>query len=73
MKKRVKKTKDSFRKELDLYAQSGIPLWLEGRPSKPGEIVKAHKLAEESSYMRDYVTDENGKLIRLEFGKVTER
>ena len=73
MKKRDKKMENDFRKELDFYVHEGIPLWLEGKPSKPGKIVKACRIAEDSSYMRDYVTDEQGKLIRLEFDKVTEK
>lgn len=72
MKKKSKKGKDDFRRELDSYAKQGIPLWLDGSPSMPGEIVKAHKIAENATYMRDYVEDQEGNLERLEFGKVKE-
>ena len=72
MKKKSKKGKDDFRRELDSYAKQGIPLWLDGSPSTPGEIVKAHKIAESATYMRDYVEDQEGNLERLEFGKVKE-
>lgn len=47
-------------------------MWLDGSPSTPGEIVKAHKIAENATYMRDYVEDQEGNLERLEFGKVKE-
>lgn len=51
--KKNKKQKDDFRKELDAYQAQGIPLWLDGEPSSPKEIWKAHKIAEDISYMRD--------------------
>ena len=47
-----------------------IPLWLDGEPSSPKEIWKAHKIAEDISYMRDYVPDSYGRLLRLEFDAV---
>lgn len=50
-----KKQKDDFRKELDAYQAQGIPLWADGRAGSPKEIWKAHKIAEDISYMRDYV------------------
>lgn len=71
--KKEKKAERDFRKELDSYVREGIPLWLNGLPSSPKKIVKAHRLADESTYMRDYVRDENGRLTRLEFGEVKEK
>ncbi|MBS6195879.1 MAG: hypothetical protein KH828_09900 [Clostridiales bacterium] len=73
MKKKSKKQKDEFRRELDAYAREGLPLWLNGLPSSPKEIEKAHKIAEDVTYMRDYVRDGEGKLTRLEFGQVKEQ
>ena len=71
-KKKSKKKTDPFRKELDFYASEGIPLWLNGMPSTPKEIEKAHRVAENVSYMRDYVRDSNGRLTRLEFDPVKD-
>ena len=68
--KNEKKQKDDFRKELDAYQAQGSPLWLDGEPSSPKEIWKAHKIAEDVSYMRDYVPDPEGRLLRLEFDAV---
>lgn len=68
--KKNKKQKDDFRKELDAYQAQGISLWLYGEPSSPKEIWKAHKIAEDISYMRDYVPDSYGRLLRLEFDAV---
>lgn len=70
MKKKSKKQKDYFRRELDFYVNEGIPLWLNGTPSTPKEIERAHRIAEDISYMRDYVRDSNGRLTRLEFDPV---
>lgn len=39
----------------------------------PKEIEKAHRIAEDVTYMRDYVRDSDGKLTRLEFGQVKEK
>ena len=72
MKKKSKKQMDHFRKELDFYASEGIPLWLNGLPSTPKEIEKAHKVAEDVTYMRDYVRDSSGRLTRLEFDSVKD-
>ena len=72
MKKKSKKQMDRVRKELDFYASEGIPLWLNGMPSTPKEIEKAHKVAEDVTYMRDYVRDSSGRLTRLEFDSVKD-
>ena len=56
----------------NFYASEGIPLWLNGMPSTPKEIEKAHKVAEDVTYMRDYVRDSSGRLTRLEFDSVKD-
>ena len=73
MVKREKEQKRRFRKELNAYAQIGVTLWLDGSPSTPREIEKAHRAAEQHTYMRDYVADSQGRLIRLEFETVKEK
>lgn len=72
MKREKKEQRDSFRRELDEYAQSGISLWLNGHPSTPERICRAHQVAEDISYMRDYVRDDSGMITRLEFDSVRE-
>mgnify|MGYP003235043954 FL=1 len=54
-------------RELETYQTEGIPLWLNGKPSTPEEIVRACMIEEEGTYMRDYVQNERGKVERLEF------
>lgn len=72
MKRNKKEQRDSFRRELDEYAEKGVSLWLNGRPSTPERICRAHRVAEDVSYMRDYVRDDFGKLTRLEFDAVRD-
>lgn len=71
MKKKEKKQKDHFRRELESYEKEGIMLWLNGNKSSAKEIQKAHKIAEENSYMRDYVRDDQGNLMGIGFDKIT--
>ena len=59
--------KKPLQKELKLYQEQGISLYLEGRPSTPKHIVKACMLAEEGGYMRDYTADEQGRIARVDF------
>ena len=49
-------------RELETYQTEGIPLWLNGKPSTPEEIVHACMIEEEGTYMRDYVQNERGKI-----------
>lgn len=72
MKKKYKDQKGVLRKELDSYAAEGIDLWLDGSPNTPKKIEKAIRIAEEGTYMRDYVLDEDGRLVRVAFDAVRE-
>ena len=48
-------------------------LLLNGRQSTPYEITHACMVAEEGGgYMRDYIGDDNGKLIQISFDKIRE-
>lgn len=71
MKKKNKKETDMLRLELEGYREQGVSLWLDGRPSTPKSITKACKIAEEGTYMRDYVRGENGEVERIQFDYVT--
>lgn len=72
MRKKCKNQKDVLRKELDSYVTAGIDLWLDGRPNTPKKIEKALRVAEEGTYMRDYVLDADGRLVRVAFDAVKE-
>lgn len=57
--------------ELQEYKKMGVTIWLEEFQSTPDEIVKACMVSEESDYMRDYISNENGKIVELHFNRVT--
>jgi len=60
-------------RELLIYQSRRIMLLLNGRQSTPYEITHACMVAEEGGgYMRDYIGDDNGKLIQISFDKIRE-
>lgn len=58
--------------ELEEYESKGICMKLEDSPASPMQIVSAHMVREERSYMRDYVWDEKGKVQELTFNSILE-
>ena len=58
--------------ELETYQSGGISLLLEGRESSPAFIVNACMVAENGTYMRDYIQDECGKIDTINFNFVSE-
>ena len=59
--------------ELRQYEKCGLALYLNGTPSTPKNIAKAHKIAETGSYMRDYIKNEEGEVTKLSFDLIKER
>ncbi len=57
-------------RELLAYQNRSICLYLNGRQSTPYEITHACMAAEEGGYMRDYVSDDAGRLIQISFDRV---
>ena len=58
--------------ELQVYFSSGIHLLLEGRESCPERIATACAVAENGTYMRDYMQDETGRVNKINFNFVSE-
>lgn len=58
-------------KELKAYSSQSVRLVLEGQKSTPDEIAKACMVLEEGCYMREYIGDDDGKIVELWFDKVT--
>lgn len=56
--------------ELTRYERSGIRMQINGFPASPLQIVSAHMVRENHTYMRDYIMDEKGILQELDFYKV---
>lgn len=63
---------NALRTELEIYKEQGVELWLDGLPSTPKSIIKAHRIAEEGTYMRDYVQNENGEVSGIHFNLVQD-
>ncbi len=59
-------------KELKAYSSRSVRLILEGKQSTPDEIAQAYMILEDGCYMRDYIGDDNGKIVELWFEKVLE-
>lgn len=60
----------TVKEELESAKDRGIELSLKGRTSSPHEIAKACAFEEESSYMRDYISDKTKKCTMLNFDLV---
>lgn len=66
-----KKSIEPLKKELKAYRKNGIVLFMDGSPGTPKSIAKACMAAEGGGYMRDYTEDENGKIARVDFNRIT--
>lgn len=56
--------------ELEKYEHLGLSISLNDSPASPLQIVNAHLVREESSYMRDYVWDDEGHLTGVTFHNI---
>ena len=65
--KRKKKSQKPLKKELKLYQEQGIPLYLNGELSSPKSI------AEGGGYMRDYTEDEKGRIAQVSFDFIQDK
>ena len=57
--------------ELEQYENKGIYVSMDGSPASPMQIVAAHMVKEEGSYMRDYILNTDGYIESLAFVNVT--
>lgn len=57
--------------ELDILNRKGVRITLEGLEVSPSRVMDEFVISEESDYMRDYILDENGKIIELGFYKIS--
>lgn len=58
--------------ELEEYENSGVRMRLNNYLASPMQIVTAHMVREDFSYMRDYVWDERGHVRELTFYNILE-
>lgn len=64
--------KQALRRELEEYRSNGWMICLNGRPSSPEKVVTAC-LRERCSYMRDFVSDEEEQVKKIDFIRIQER
>ena len=59
--------------ELTEFERKGVYISLNGLPASPMQIVQAHIMREDVSYMRDYEMNEKGDIKGLGFHKIKTR
>lgn len=60
-----------LKEKLERVQQSGVYLFLEGKPATPADIAKTC-VCEDMIYMADYVLDDQGILKELRYDRVTD-
>lgn len=53
--------------ELEVLEEKGIKIGIEGRCASPQQIVTAHMIQENGTYMRDYIMNEEGNIDEVDF------
>ncbi|MBQ1310816.1 MAG: hypothetical protein IIY55_03120 [Blautia sp.] len=71
--KKGKNLRKPLQRELEIYRENGISLFLDGVPSTPKSIARACAVAEDGVYMRDYTSDSRGRIARVDFDFIRER
>ena len=67
---KMKQVYQALYAELEKYENAGVRMRLDNSPASPMQIVSAHMIKEETSYMRDYVLDDKGCVRELAFHQV---
>lgn len=60
---------DSFKKRLEQWERAGIRLYLDGRLSSP-ESIECTCVCEDTPYMPDYVTDNEGRITEIRYDRI---
>lgn len=56
--------------ELQQLEDKGMSLNIDGNPASSVDVVHAHMVRENSTYMRDYIPNDDGVYTQLGFNKV---
>ncbi len=56
--------------ELKDLSKQGVRLTLGGKECSPERIARTCIMSENCNYMRDYVTDGDGRVVRVDFNKI---
>lgn len=62
-----KNTAEKLYTELTNYERKGVCILMDGSYASPMQIVKAHMVKEDGTYMRDYEMNSIGNLEKLDF------
>lgn len=58
--------------ELQTYMKDGIPFYMDGKRCSPVKAAQKYLLRETGSYMRDYVCDEQHRIVAVRFDKIED-
>ena len=56
--------------ELSDFERKGVDISLDGLPASPMQIVQAHIMRENITYMRDYIMNEKGDIKSVSFQNI---
>ncbi len=56
--------------ELSDFERKGVEISLDGLPASPMQIVQAHIMRENITYMRDYIMNEKGDIKSVSFQNI---
>lgn len=59
--------------EMEGFERSGVCLLIEGSHASPMQVVRAHMVKEDGSYMRDYVMNKDGHIESLSFIDINKK
>ena len=62
-----------LREHLKVIREKGIDLYLEGKPASPDKIARQFYVREDTVYMPDFVTDEQGRLTQVRYDRIRDR
>ena len=71
--KKNRTTAASLMRELQEYEKQGTQLYLEDHLCRAEEIVRACQLAEDSDYMRDFISDDRDHITEIHFVRISGR
>lgn len=70
--RRFTQEEEALLRELEQYEENGCMICLNGRPSMPERVVSAC-LRENGGYMRDFVSDEEKHIQKINFVRIREK
>ncbi len=59
--------------EMEDFEKNGVSLLIDGNHASPMQVVRAHMVREDGSYMRDYVLNKDGRIESLSFININKK